>query len=108
MKKTTILLILGVIAIIGIIISFLGDVNIIGHVVKETDKCVNAMERFEELKEDFECKKTMDGEAEVEWCMKDDSLIYYKIYKDGSKEWGLIEGGSSVRYISNNTKKMCE
>ena len=108
MKKNIALLVLGVFALIGIVISFMGDVGIIGYVVKSTDQCVSAMERFDTLKEDYECKTTTEDGADIEWCMQDDLFIYQKVYQDGSKEWGFIEGGSSEKHIYNNTKKICE
>ena len=108
MNKNILLMVLGAFALVGIVISFLGDAKIIGFVVQSNDKCVNAMERFDDLKKDLECKKTVDNGADVEWCMKEDSMVYSKVYEDGSKEWGFIEGASAEKYIYNNSKKMCE
>ena len=91
--KRIALFILGIIALVVIITSLIGNIEIMGYVVKNTNKCVSAMEQFENLKDD--CVK----EGNVERCGED----YYKVYEDGSKEWKL----GSETYFYDNIKKTC-
>ena len=98
--KRIVLFVLGIIALAVIITSLVGNMKIMGYVVKNTNKCVAAMERFENLKEDYECEKLTEDDVKIERCTED---IYYKIYKDGSKEWNLGE----ETYFYDNVKKMC-
>lgn len=97
--KRIVLFVLGIIALAVIITSLIGNIRIMGYVVKNTNKCVAAMEQFENLKEDYEC----ETEDKIERCTKDGLIIYYKTYKDGSKEWNL----GSETYFYDNVKKMC-
>ena len=105
MHKRITLAVLWIVALTVIIISIMNDVEIMGNVIKDTNRCAAAMEKFNDMKESFKCELTKTGSARTEMCAKDGLIIYYKVYDDGSKEWSF--GEPSEKIIYNNTKKMC-